>query len=150
MTSRGPHAPSCSLGFHDSWKPEPSLPGLTFCLTSSVCIKKMHGFQSCGALLAFYNLYPGPGRAVTGSLAHFFCLVNKPMLGTCYAVGPVLGTMAAEEDKTEPCLGTSLAVQWLRLHTSTAGGAGSTSGQGTKILHAAQCRQSKNKNRTPP
>ena len=31
---------------------------------------------------------------------------------------------------------TSLAVQWLRLHASTAGGMGSISGQGTKIPHA--------------
>ena len=35
-------------------------------------------------------------------------------------------------------LGTSLAVQWLRLHTSTIEGTGSTSGQGTKIPHAIQ------------
>ena len=27
-------------------------------------------------------------------------------------------------------------LQWLRLHTSIAGGTGSISGQGTKILHA--------------
>ena len=33
-------------------------------------------------------------------------------------------------------LRTCLAVQWLRLHASTLGGAGSISGQGTKILHA--------------
>ena len=34
--------------------------------------------------------------------------------------------------------GTSLAVQWLRLHTFTAGGMGSIPNQGTKILHSAQ------------
>ena len=33
----------------------------------------------------------------------------------------------------------SLAVQWLRLHASTARGADSIPGQGTKILQAAQC-----------
>ena len=33
--------------------------------------------------------------------------------------------------------GTSLVVQWLRLHTSTAAGVGSFPGQGTKIPHAA-------------
>ena len=32
---------------------------------------------------------------------------------------------------------TSLAVQWLRLCASTAGGAGSIPGRGTKIPHAA-------------
>ena len=31
--------------------------------------------------------------------------------------------------------GTSLVVQWLRLHPSTARGAGSVPGQETKILH---------------
>ena len=32
--------------------------------------------------------------------------------------------------------GNSLAVQWLGLHASTAGGMGSIPAQGTKILHA--------------
>ena len=32
--------------------------------------------------------------------------------------------------------GTSLAVQWLRLYASNAGGVGSIPGQGTKIPHA--------------
>ena len=35
----------------------------------------------------------------------------------------------------------SLVVQWLRLCTSTAGGAGLISGQRTKIPRAAQCDQ---------
>ena len=34
-------------------------------------------------------------------------------------------------------LGISLVVQWLRLHTSTAGDAGSIPGQEAKIPHAA-------------
>ena len=42
-------------------------------------------------------------------------------------------------------IGTSLAVQWLRLCTSTAGGTGSIPGQGTKIPHAMQCNQKKKK-----
>ena len=37
-------------------------------------------------------------------------------------------------------------VQWLRLLASTAGGAGSIPGQGTKIQHATQHDQ-KNKNK---
>ena len=41
--------------------------------------------------------------------------------------------------------GTSLAVQWLGLHASTAGGVGSIPGQGTKIPHASQCGQKKKK-----
>ena len=43
-------------------------------------------------------------------------------------------------------LGTSLAVQWLRLCASTAGAAGSIPGQGTKILRAAAWPK-KNKNK---
>ena len=35
--------------------------------------------------------------------------------------------------------------QWLRLHASTAGGTGSTPGQGTKTLHAAQPTNQTNK-----
>ena len=40
-------------------------------------------------------------------------------------------------------LGTSLAVQWLRLHTSDAGGMGLISSAGTKIPHAMWCGQKK-------
>ena len=40
------------------------------------------------------------------------------------------------DSKTGPW-GNSLAVQWLGLHTSTAGGTGSIPGQGTKIPKAA-------------
>ena len=38
-------------------------------------------------------------------------------------------------------IGTLLAVQWLRLHASTARGMGSITGWGTMIPHAAQCSQ---------
>ena len=38
-------------------------------------------------------------------------------------------------------VGNSLAVQWLGLHASTAGGVGSILGRGTKILHATQSGQ---------
>ena len=41
--------------------------------------------------------------------------------------------------------GTSLEVQWLRLHASTAGDTGSIPGHGTKIPHAAWCGQKKKK-----
>ena len=37
--------------------------------------------------------------------------------------------------------GTPLAVQWLRLCTSTSGGTGSVPGCGTRILHASLCGQ---------
>ena len=38
-------------------------------------------------------------------------------------------------------IGTSLTVQWLRLHASTAGGMGSIPGRRTKILHTTQFSQ---------
>ena len=43
--------------------------------------------------------------------------------------------------------GNSLAVQWLGLHTSTAGGPVSITGQGAKIPQAAQPKKKKKKNR---
>ena len=43
--------------------------------------------------------------------------------------------------------GNSLAVQWLGLHASTAGGMRSIPGQGTKILQAVRCGQKKKKKR---
>ena len=45
--------------------------------------------------------------------------------------------------KNEKIVGTSLAVQWLRLRASNAGGAGSIPGWGTEILHAVRCSQKK-------
>ena len=48
-----------------------------------------------------------------------------------------------------PITRTSLAVQWLRLCASTAGGTGSTSGWGTKIPHATQSGQKKKKKKNP-
>ena len=36
-------------------------------------------------------------------------------------------------------VGTSLAIQWLRLHVPTVGGMGSIPGPGTKIPHAPVC-----------
>ena len=43
-------------------------------------------------------------------------------------------------------IGTSLIVQQLRLQASTAGGRGSTSGQGTKIPEAVQYGQNVKQN----
>jgi len=39
--------------------------------------------------------------------------------------------------------GTSLAVQWLRIHTSTVGSAGSIPAQGTKTPHATAVKPKK-------
>ena len=39
------------------------------------------------------------------------------------------------------CSGVSLVVQWLRLHTSSAGDSGSIPGQGTKIPDATHHSQ---------
>ena len=43
--------------------------------------------------------------------------------------------------------GTSLVVQWLRLHASPEGGLSSIPGQGTQIPHAAGCGQNNNNNK---
>ena len=40
------------------------------------------------------------------------------------------------KEKFNTMSGTSLVVQWLRLHALNAGGPGSIPGQGTKIPHA--------------
>ena len=45
--------------------------------------------------------------------------------------------------KKKKISGISLAVQWLELRTSTAAGAGSITGQGTKIPHGIWCGQKK-------
>ena len=45
--------------------------------------------------------------------------------------------------------GTSLAVQWLELHASTAGGAGLIPVRGTKIPQATRHNQLKKKKKTP-
>ena len=42
-------------------------------------------------------------------------------------------------------MGTSLAVHWLRRHSSNAGDAGLIPGQGTGGLHAVWCSQKKKK-----
>ena len=42
---------------------------------------------------------------------------------------------------------TSLEVQWLGLHVSTAGGTGSVSGRGTKMSHAVWCGQKLKQNK---
>ena len=44
--------------------------------------------------------------------------------------------------------GTSLVVQWLRLHASNAGGMGSIPGWGTKIPHAMECGKKNTKKQT--
>ena len=43
--------------------------------------------------------------------------------------------------KTWCIVGTSLVVQWLRLHALNAGGIGSVPGWGTKILHTTSVAQ---------
>ena len=47
--------------------------------------------------------------------------------------------------------GTSLTVQWLRLHASIAEGMGSIPGRGPKIPHATQCgKKTKKQKKTTP
>ena len=48
-----------------------------------------------------------------------------------------------EKTTTKRSLGTSQAVQWLRIYTSSSWGSSSIPGQGTKILHAEKNGQKK-------
>ena len=52
---------------------------------------------------------------------------------------------ARKEKKDQTQMGTSLAGQWLRYCTPSAGGMGSIPGQGNKILYAAGTAQQKKK-----
>ena len=55
-------------------------------------------------------------------------------------------TMPNERSQTKKVyIGTSLAVQWLGLHASSAWGTGSIPGRGTEILQAIQRSQKKEK-----
>lgn len=46
----------------------------------------------------------GQGGGVISPVSPFSRPVNNPIMGTCCAVGPVLGTRDTEKDKTELCL----------------------------------------------
>ena len=53
-------------------------------------------------------------------------------------------------EEGKPITGTSLAVQWLGLRASTAGGTGSIPGPGTKIPHAMQKKKRERENLSLP
>ena len=72
------------------------------------------------------------GPLVISALSLAFC--------TFSAVFP---SFSCSSDSRMTVTGTSPAVQWSRLRASTAGGAGSIPGQGTKIPNAAQRGQKK-------
>ena len=72
----------------------------------------------------------------------------------CEALTSKLGSAAASSlvplmSQSSCENGTSLVVQWLRLCASNAGGVGSIPGLGTKIPHAVQWEQEKQKNHRP-
>ena len=55
-----------------------------------------------------------------------------------------LAALLGEDGKrAEQLKGLAWRIQWLRLHASTAGAAGSIAGQGTKIPHATQPKKEK-------
>ena len=81
------------------------------------------------------------GQVPLPPLACLLSVVPEPLMG-------VLGEGEGPQSKNTG-LGTSLAVQWLRLHASTAGGTSSIPGRGTKIPHAASHGQKNNKNKVP-
>ena len=70
-----------------------------------------------------------------GKLLHIAWINNKVIL---YSTGNYFQYSVTHHSgkEYEKDIGTSLVVQWLRLHTSTAGGAGLAPGQGTMIPHA--------------
>ena len=71
----------------------------------------------------------------TAVLLQFLIMLNKLLYHT--AILPL--SINPREGKTYTCIKictqTSLAVQWLKLHASTAGSTGSIPGEGTKIPH---------------
>ena len=75
----------------------------------------------------------------------FVCLGKKPNV---QSIIPVASSRSnnnyQNQNQTKP--GTSLAVQWIRLCATIAGGTGLIPGWGTKILHAARYNQKKKKN----
>ena len=71
---------------------------------------------------------PGPGKGRTSPEA-----IGSQQRALCSDY--MQGQDCVEKDDSG---GTSLAVQWLGLHASTAGGTGLIPGQGTKIPQAVQ------------
>ena len=82
----------------------------------------------------------------TAVLLQFLIMLNKLLYHT--AILPL--SINPREGKTYTCIKictqTSLAVQWLKLHASTAGSTGSIPGEGTKIPHAIQHSHKQTKN----
>ena len=68
----------------------------------------------------------------TGCLKKTYSSEPRPSVGQCESIRNV---------KNRQIFGTSLAVQWSRLHASTAKGASSIPGHGAKIWHAPWCGQ---------
>ena len=75
-----------------------------------------------------------PDLDLTGSRSHLALTLG------CLVLSPLLHKQAENNGGTcitqDGQVGTSLVIQWLRLHASTVGIMGSIPGQGTKIPHA--------------
>ena len=85
-----------------------------------------------------------PGSVSKKTLLSMFCLemnllLSSPKVSQARLTQGRLVRICFKEDKNTD----SLAVQWMGLLTSTAGGPGLIPGRGTKIPHAAQCSQKK-------
>ena len=74
--------------------------------------------------------------------------MEVPLLGGDHLV-PLLPQAIGSPTVKNVDPGNSLAVQWLELRASTAGGSGSIPSQGTKVLQAVRCGQLKKKNVDP-
>ena len=84
-----------------------------------------------------------PGYTLT-ALSDLGCYPHPHKQCICkLSLGLGLQTIHSFIHSTNIYCGTSLAVQWLRLCASNAGGMGSIPSQGTKIPHAAQQKKKK-------
>ena len=70
-----------------------------------------------------------------------FCYFDLMVVSRSHLVSHIGSLESPDVLFKETVVGTSLAVQWLRLWASTVGGTGSTPGQGTKIPFATWCSQ---------
>ena len=104
-----------------------------------------HGIFNCSMwhLVPGSGIKPGPSAFGAWSLSHW---TTREVPGTSFwsyknVPKPDTGDDYATLWIHKKSLGTSLMVQWLRLHTPNAGGQGSTPGQGTRS-HRPQLRSS--------
>ena len=114
----------------------------------SLMLEKRHPFRKSGKMLVSSATF------IWQEWAHTcLYLVSRPQdqrlrvePNPCLCPSNILGWELTESNLLKSNR-TSLAVQWLRLHASTAGGMGSIPGWGTKIPHATWYGAKKKRNK---